>query len=149
MSQILDLLGKTRAQTLKYFDLPEKDLAKTYGPGKWNVKFILCHLADSEAVLAYRVRRIISEPQQVIWFYNQDAWAQHLDYSTFPLSLSRKVYEISRETTTYFAERHYEGSGAKAYVHSLDGLKTLKDQFHSVVDHNQHHLDQIAQALSR
>ncbi len=146
-SQLLDALAKTRARTLEYYALPERDLAKTYGPGKWDVKHILCHLADSESVLAYRIRMIISEPKPVVWYYDENAWAKGLDYGTFPLGLSRKIYEMSREVITHLAGEHYERNGARPYVHSQDGLRTLKDQFESVANHNQHHLDQIAAAL--
>lgn len=145
--ECIEALERTRAQTLKHFELPERDLARTYGPGKWSVRYILSHLADSESVLYYRVRMIISEPKPVIWYYDQDAWAKHLDYSTVPLELSRRLFDTSREAILYQARAHYEKSGDNEYIHSKDGLKTLKQQFASVADHNQHHLDQIVQAL--
>src|SRR5437762_1539430 len=147
LSEVLDALERTRAQTLKYFALPEQDLAKTYGPGKWTVRYILSHLADSESVLYYRIRMIISEAKPVVWYYNENAWAKHLDYSRVPLELSRGIYETSRAGVLFQAKAHYEKSGANEYIHSQDGLKTLKQQFASVADHNQHHLDQIAKAL--
>jgi hypothetical protein len=32
-------------------------------------------------------------------------------------------------------------------VHSVTGVRTLKDEFDKVASHNQHHLDQIRRAL--
>ncbi len=72
-------LERTRDETMGYFSLGDADLARTYGPGKWSVRFILHHLADSETVFLYRIRRVVSEPGQVIWVYDQDAWARGLD----------------------------------------------------------------------
>jgi hypothetical protein len=93
--EIVEQLESTKAETLNYFDLSVEDLGKNYGSGKWSVRFVLNHLADSESVLFYRIRRVISEPNQVVWFYDQDAWAKHLDYSTRPLELARNIYIIT------------------------------------------------------
>lgn len=140
-------LQRTKAQTLKYFDLPAADLEKSYGPGKWTVRYLLNHLADSETVLFYRIRRVISEPNQVIWVYDQAAWARKLDYSTVPLELARNLYSVTRDGVVHYAAHHYDGSGAIKFVHSETGLRTLKDEFDKVVSHNDHHLAQIETAL--
>ncbi len=141
-------LETTRDETLRYFGLGEADLARTYAPGKWSVRYLLLHLADSESVLFYRLRRVISEPRQVIWFYDQDAWAKALDYSTVPLDLMREVYVSSRQAIIYYARRHYEKDGHREFVHSTDGRRTLKDEFEKVAWHNAHHLEQVRAALS-
>jgi hypothetical protein len=146
--EIIEQLERTKANTLKYFDLQEEDLQKTYGPDKWSVRYVLHHLADSESVLYYRIRRIICEPKQVIWVYDQQAWADKLDYSTAPLELAKSIYETSREGILYCADRHYIGSQQINFVHSETGLRTLKDEFDKVVWHNQQHLENIKAALS-
>ncbi len=46
--QLIQELEKTRDETLRYFSLDQSDLTRTYAPGKWPVRFILHHLADSE-----------------------------------------------------------------------------------------------------
>ena len=145
--EFIDQLERTKSETLKYFDLPEKDLQKTYGPDKWSIRYLLHHLSDSETVLLYRLRRVISEPKQVIWFYDQEAWAKKLDYSTLPLELSKNLYSISREAIIYYARQHYEGSEEINFVHSTAGLCTLKSEFEKVVWHNQQHLASIQKAL--
>jgi hypothetical protein len=45
--QLIHDLTTTRNETLKYFDLGEEDLERTYGPGKWSVRFLLHHLAET------------------------------------------------------------------------------------------------------
>jgi len=72
---IVPRLEAARDRTLKYFELNNEQLARSYGPGKWPVRFILHHLADAETVLFDRIRRIISEPRQVLWAFDQDSWA--------------------------------------------------------------------------
>src|SRR4051812_34254726 len=74
--QLIHDLEATRDETLRYFSLGEPELRHSYEPGKWSVRFILLHLADSETVLFDRIRRVLSEPRQVIWVYDQDALGQ-------------------------------------------------------------------------
>jgi hypothetical protein len=140
-------LERTRDETLKYFSLGASDLARTYAPGKWPVRFLLHHLADSETVLYDRIRRALSEPRQVLWAFDQDAWARGLDYSQVPLDISRRVYESVRAATVYYAGLYYEGKGHLEFVHSETGVRTLKDEFDKVASHNEHHLGQIRLAL--
>ena len=145
--EFIEQLKQVQTETLTYFDLPEAELSKTYGTGKWTVRYVLHHLADSESVLFYRIRRVISEPKQVIWVYDQEAWAQALDYSKVPLDLAKNIYTSSREGIIYYAARHYQGSEAIKFVHSETGLQTLKDEFDKVVWHNRKHLNSIEQAV--
>jgi hypothetical protein len=140
-------LSRTRDETLGYFTLGDADLARTYGPGKWSVRFLLHHLTDSEVVFTERLRRVISEPAMIVWYYNQDEWAKALDYATRPLDASRPVYETLRNAIIADARRHYERDGALQFVHSTMGRRTLKDEFDKVAAHNEHHLSHIRLAL--
>jgi hypothetical protein len=142
-------LEATRDRTLEYFGASEQQLDRCYGPGKWPVRFILHHLADAETVLFDRIRRIISEPRQVLWAFDQDAWAKGLDYSHMPLDLSREIFESVRAGIIYQARLHYERSGHLEFIHSQTGVRTLKDEFDKVAWHNEHHLQQIEQAMAR
>src|SRR6266705_4899377 len=142
-------LERTRDETLKCFSLNHRDLARTYAPGKWSVSYILHHLSDGETVFFDRIRRVLSEPRQVLWVMDQDAWAKGLDYSRVPLDLSRQVYESVRNAIIYYAGVHYERSGHLEFVHSVDGVLTLRGEFYKVAAHNEHHLSQIRLALSR
>lgn len=148
IERLIQELERTRDETVRYFSLGADALAKRSAPEKWPVRFLLHHLADSETVLLYRVRRVISEPQQVIWVYDQEAWAHGLDYEHLPLALSRSLYEPARAAIIYYARQHYEQSGARPFVHSVTGLRTLKDEFDKVADHNEQHLKQIRSALA-
>src|ERR1043166_8783884 len=109
--ELIRELERTRDETVRYYALGDADLARTYAPGKWSVRFILHHLADSETVLYDRIRRVLSEPRQVLWVFDQDAWAQGLDYANVPLELSRQVYESVRNAVLYYASLHYETKG--------------------------------------
>ena len=57
--ELLRELERTRDETLRYFSLDQRDLERTYEPGKWTVRYLLHHLSDSETVLFERIRRLL------------------------------------------------------------------------------------------
>jgi hypothetical protein len=140
-------LERTRDETLRHFALGSDELSRTYGPGKWSVRFLLHHLSDSETVFFDRIRRVLSEPRQVIWVYDQEAWARGLDYAALPLEISRPVYESVRTAIIHYAGKHYDQSAELEFVHSVTGVRTLRDEFDKVVAHNEKHLGHIRLAL--
>lgn len=144
---IVTRLEAARDQTLEYFDLPAEMLDRSYGPGKWTVRFILHHLADAESVLYERIRRALSEPRQVLWAFDQDAWAAGLDYAGLPLELSRQIYDSVRAAVIYHARLRYDSDGHREFVHSETGIRTLRAEFDKVASHNEGHLAQIELAL--
>jgi hypothetical protein len=144
---IITKLESTRERTLPYFKLSDKNLNRTYAPGKWSIRIILHHIADTETVLYDRVRRVLCEPGQVQWAFNQDAWVQGLHYSERPLKLSRDMYAAVRASVIHQARMHYEIYGAREFVHSETGIRTLKSEFDRIANHNAHHLAQIERAL--
>src|SRR3954447_13358363 len=48
-------------------------------PGKWSVRQIVAHLADSELVGAHRMRLIIAQENPTLTAFDQDAWTGNLD----------------------------------------------------------------------
>jgi hypothetical protein len=149
MADIVTRLEESRDRTLRYFEASEPQLDRSYGSGKWPVRFILHHLADSETVLFDRIRRIISEPRQVLWAFDQEAWSVGLDYSRLPIEISRSIYASVRAGVIHQARLHYTRSGHLDFVHSETGVRTLREEFDKVAAHNEHHLEQIEQALGR
>ena len=148
VAQLLRRLEDTRDETLGYFELKGDALDRAYGPGKWSVRYLLHHLADSETVLYDRIRRVISEPRQVLWVFDESAWAKGLDYSKVPLDMSRAIYESVRAANIYYTQLHYEKNGHLEFVHSVTGVRTLKDEMDKVAAHNAHHLAQIRTAIT-
>ena len=144
---MIERLEATKVATLKYYDLSDAQLDKSYALGKWTIKYILHHLADAETVLYDRIRRVISEPRQVLWAFDESARAKKLDYANVPLDLSKHIYGSVRDGIIYYARFHYEANGQLEFVHSGTGVRTLKEEFEKVAAHNEHHLEQIQMAL--
>lgn len=147
LQELLKNLEATKAQTLKYFDLPDTEMGKSYAPGKWTVCQLLHHIADAESVLYDRIRRAISKPGQVVWGFDQDAWAEKLEYEDQPMAHNKALYSAVRDAVIFMAKKYYEPLGENPFVHSNTGLRTLKDEFDKVAWHNKGHLEQIEKAL--
>lgn len=145
---LLDDLARTRDETVRYFLLAPSDLQRRYAPGKWSVRYLLCHLADAETVLFDRIRRCLCEPRSVLWAFDQDLWATGAPYDDVPLDRSRALYVATRESMLWYVERHYHTHGHREFVHSSTGVRTLKDEMEKVAWHNEHHLAQIRAALN-
>jgi len=144
---IINLLKETRDETIQYFDFPLGELSKTYEPGKWNIKKILVHLSDAESVLHERIKRVIAEPKQVIWAFNQNLWCDKLDYDNFPLTLSKDLFIANRQSIIFLAQKYYAELGGMQFIHNETGQRTLKDEFDKVASHNRDHINQIKKAL--
>jgi hypothetical protein len=140
-------LEKSKQTTLQFFDLPLDDLEKRYAPGKWTIFQILHHLADAETILYERIRRVISGPQQVLWNFDQDRFCEGLNYKDFPLTINKEIFNATRRAIIYLLEHHYDDKKALTFIHNLAGKRTLGEEFEKVAWHNEHHLNQIRQAL--
>jgi len=145
--EIIEKLEATKAATLQHYDLSAAQFDQSYAPGKWTIRYLLHHLADAETVLYDRLRRVISEPRQVIWAFDQGAWAANLNYAEAPVDLSKRIYAAVRDSVIFYARRHYESKGHLEFVHSATGVRTLQQEFDKVAWHNAHHLEQIEKAL--
>lgn len=112
-------------------------------PGKWNIKQITAHVADTEIVAAVRFRRIIAEENPTLEAFDQNAWADRLDYtkrkSSHSLEMFRRVrlnnYELLR------------GLPAEAFGrtgnHTERGVVTLLDLVKIFAGHPESHALQI------
>lgn len=146
-NEVLNLLHSTRDLTLEYFHLPKSELSKTYGIGKWNIRQILHHLTDTEYLFLGRLKKIIAEPRQVIWAFNQDDWNRVFNYESESLSDKKELFAICRKLNINLVDKYYEEFHAKEFVHNETGLRTLKVEFEKVALHTQSHLKQIEIAL--
>jgi hypothetical protein len=147
-AQLVADLEATRDATLGYYVLADRELALTYGPGKWSVRYVLHHLSDAECVLHERIRRVLSEPDQTLMVFDQDRWAAALDYERMPMELSRDVFAAARRSVIYLVRQYYESHGHLTFVHSSMGSRTLALEMEKVADHNAKHLAHIRKALA-
>src|SRR6185436_6706809 len=54
--------------------LSAAELSTPEAPGKWSMRHVVRHLADSEIVWAWRLRLILAQDRPPITGYDQDLW---------------------------------------------------------------------------
>lgn len=114
---------------------------QSHGPGKWTVREILCHLADSEVVFAFRLRQTLAEPRHVIQPFDQDQWARI--YGTFGAQAALEVFTAVRRWNTTLIELVSPGTMSKPVRHPERGDMTFKVLIETIAGHDLNHLRQI------
>ncbi len=112
-------------------------------PGKWSIRQIAGHIADSEIVAAHRIRQVIAEENPVLTWFDEKLWAANLDYSRRKPKqcletlrhLRAETYELLRGAP----ETAFDRSGA----HSTFGPKTLHKLVEDYATHVETHARQI------
>jgi hypothetical protein len=135
-------------QVLPYFDQCDAVLKKRYAPGKWSVREILVHLADTETVLLDRLRRLAAENNPTLMAFDQDKWAGALFYGKRDLGVARQQYESARRSIIEMIRNLKPSVDKRAGMHSEAGRRTFGAVLATVLSHNQHHLKQIQAAAA-
>lgn len=65
--------------------LTDAALRRPEAPGKWSVIEVIQHLADTELVIGFRGRMVLSQDRPALQGYDQDRWAATGRYRSAPL----------------------------------------------------------------
>jgi DinB superfamily len=68
-------------------------------PNEWSVHEIVVHMADSEAMSALRVRKLIVEPGSTLMGYEEAKWADALSYKKQSVDDALQIIMLARQTT--------------------------------------------------
>jgi hypothetical protein len=137
-------LKRTHDATQPFFRLAPAVVMRSYAPGKWSMHQLLLHLADHESVVLDRLRRTAADPTLGVALpgYDQDAWANGLDYGRRSLVIAEQLYSASRLSIIELIEILPSAMESRFGMHSERGRMTLLQQG-DTWGHNDHHLAQI------
>lgn len=115
----------------------------TTAPGKWSIRQLTAHLADTELVAAHRMRQVIAEDQPKLMAFDQEAWAQNLDYARRTpkqsLDTLRRLRAENYELLKALPESAFERTG----LHSQRGSVTLEQMLTTFANHVESHARQM------
>jgi hypothetical protein len=75
------ILRQTPASVERFLGtVPMELVTRPEAPGKWSVRGVVQHLADSELVGGWRLRMVLSHDRPLLKGYDQDRWANGLWY---------------------------------------------------------------------
>jgi hypothetical protein len=114
-------------------------------PGKWSIRQIAAHLADSEIVLAHRFRQVIAEDSPTLIWFDQDAWASNLDYARRKPKQSLETLRRTRAENYDLLKALPEATYERAGNHTQRGRITLGQLLEQGAAHTESHARQIGE----
>jgi hypothetical protein len=115
--------------------------------GRWSIREVICHLADSEIVYADRMKRVIAEEHPTFFEADPNLFRPALFCSQRPLEGELDVVSAVRAHMLPILRscgpREYQRTG----VHSLDGTLTLQKLLERITAHIPHHVAFIEEKL--
>ncbi len=116
--------------------------------GEWTPRQIAHHLADSEMMSAIRIRRLLAEPEPVIYGYDEKGFAERLTGDR-PIQPSLEAMRWARETCAQLLDRMTEDDGRIVGTHTESGRYGTEDWLKIYAAHAHDHADQIKRARGK
>ena len=127
--------------------VPEEARQWRPGPGKWSAHEVVVHCADSETNAAGRIRYLLAEKDPRIIGYDQDRWAELLDYHSLAVEPAFQAIEAVRRNTLPLLRRLTDAQLAIMGHHTESGPYGVADWIRTYGEHLHVHVRQIARNL--
>jgi hypothetical protein len=111
-------------------------------PGKWSVREIVHHLADSEMVAAVRLRRIVAEDRPGIRPTDMGGYARRLFYDR-PIEGSLELFRVVRSSMAEILERMTDAEWAREGIQSEGGRFPAEKWLDIFAKHAETHAEEI------
>ena len=112
-------------------------------PGKWSIRRITAHLADSEMVGSFRLRAVIAEDNPTLYAFDQDKWAARLDYDRRKPAQSLDSFRRLRADNHELLKNLPEEAFSRTGQHTERGQVTLLQLLEIYATHAESHARQI------
>ena len=112
-------------------------------PGKWSVAHVLRHLADTDIVWGWRMRLILAQDRPTITGFDQDLWANCLDYANADANESLEVFAVLRRDNLRLIDRATPADLERVGVHAERGEESAGYLVKLYAGHDLMHLAQI------
>jgi hypothetical protein len=123
--------------------VPRDALTWRPAPKAWSAHEIVVHCADSETNAHARLRYLLAEQKPVIQGYDQDRWAQALDYHKLPVEPALATVEAVRANTVPILRRMTESDWRRIGQHTESGPYAAEDWLAIYAEHLEKHSRQI------
>lgn len=153
ITALLELLGDRDAWDVLTSTVSEceRELAKLdpeqrllpEAEGKWSTAGVVQHLADSELVWAYRIRKVLAEDRPRLEGYDQDRWADRLGYATVDPTEALAMYSALRGSNLALLRRATPEDLQRVSFHDERGEESLAHMMRLYAGHDLVHLNQL------
>ena len=129
--------------------VPKKKLMTRPESARWSIGEILAHLADTELVAGFRIRLILGENGVTIQAFDQDVWAENMNYRKRDPKKSLEAFRALRENNlallTSLPKPMWDNFG----MHTERGKETVTRISEMFAGHDINHLRQIKKIVAR
>jgi len=137
-----EVIAATPARLAALWDrLGTAGLERSFAPGKWNARQILCHLADCETVFAFRLRQALAEDHHIIQPFDQDRWAAN--YDAYDARGALELFSALRRWNVRLIESLPAAVFSKSLAHPERGETTFGTIVETMAGHDLNHLRQL------
>ena len=157
IAAILDLLGNRDPVTVlqatesalrkRVSGVSLQQLARPEAPGKWSVRHVLQHLADSEVVWSFRLRMVLSQDRPTLTGYDQDAFADKLGYDEVDPDQALDTFRVLRRDNLRLLSRATPEDLQRVGLHAERGEESVAHMMKLYAGHDILHLNQIDRIL--
>jgi hypothetical protein len=110
-------------------------------PGKWSAAEIVCHLADCEAVFAFRLRQTLAENAPTIQPFDQQKWAE--SYAGVSVGQALNVFSAMRSWNLLLMDKALPAAANRPVTHPERGTMTFLTLVETMAGHDLNHLGQL------
>jgi uncharacterized damage-inducible protein DinB len=140
----VDVLRSTPAALRRAIEgLSEARLSRAESEGKWSMRQVLQHLADSELVWGYRLRMVLAHHRPQISGYDQDLWAERLDYAHADVAAALEALRTLRAANLRLLDRSTPADLERVGVHAERGEESVAHMIRLYAGHDLLHLRQL------
>jgi hypothetical protein len=124
--------------------MTEAQLSTPEAPGKWSVRQLVQHLADSELVGAFRFRMALAHDAPELPGYDQDAWARALRYENAAIEDALGDFQRLRHSNLRLLTRTTPEERQRPIHHAERGDEPLGHLIKLYAGHDLVHRKQLA-----
>lgn len=128
--------------------LTNNQLDELYRPGRWSIRQVIHHLADSHHYSYSRFKWTLTEYKPIIKAYYEDRWAQLLDSKMAPIEMSLNHLRAIHAKLAYLLKTLNSEDLNKYFVHPETNSKVLlSNNIGNYAWHSNHHYVHIENVL--
>lgn len=140
----IDILRETPGAVARAVaTMTPQQLKTPEAPGKWSVGSVLRHLADTEVVWGWRMRLILAQDRPPITGFDQDQWAERLDYANADPNESLEAFVVLRRDNLRLIDHASADDLQRVGVHAERGEESAGYLVRLYAGHDLAHLAQI------
>jgi uncharacterized damage-inducible protein DinB len=124
--------------------LTAEELRAPETEGKWCVAEVLQHLADSELVWGYRLRRTLAEDHPPLRGFDQDLWASRLRYADADAEQALEMFGALRAANVSLLEGATNEDLQRCGEHEERGDESIAQMMQLYAGHDLVHRRQLA-----